>query len=50
MDLRVTKYQIDEGVATGWLHRPGRENSWTNRLNAEYGWVMDTLDNGSSSA
>ncbi|MGF9664195.1 enoyl-CoA hydratase-related protein [Arthrobacter crystallopoietes] len=46
MELRVTKYRIDDdGVATVWFHRPGRGNSWTNRMNAEYRWIMDTLDN-----
>jgi enoyl-CoA hydratase/carnithine racemase len=45
MDLKVTKYQVDDdGVATVWFHRPGRGNSWTNRMNAEYRWLMDTLD------
>lgn len=44
MDLKVTRYEIDEGVATVWFHRPGRGNSWTSRMNAEYRWLMDSLD------
>nr|WP_309100161.1 AMP-binding protein [Fredinandcohnia onubensis] len=45
MELKVTKYEIrEDGIATVWLHRPGRGNSWTNRMNAEYRWIMSTLD------
>ncbi|KAA9164420.1 enoyl-CoA hydratase [Amycolatopsis acidicola] len=44
MELKVTKYEIDDGVATVWFHRPGRGNSWTSRMNAEYRWLMDTID------
>ncbi|MFS0823094.1 AMP-binding protein [Bacillus sp. 1P02SD] len=45
MELKVTKYEIrEDGIATVWLHRPGRGNSWTNRMNAEYRWIMSILD------
>ncbi|MFC0249737.1 enoyl-CoA hydratase-related protein [Citricoccus parietis] len=45
MDLKTTKYTVDEdGIATVWFHRPGRGNSWTNRMHAEYRWIMETLD------
>ncbi|GAA4669558.1 enoyl-CoA hydratase-related protein [Gordonia humi] len=45
MELKVTKYRIDDdGVATVWFHRPGRGNSWTNLMNTEYRWIMNTLD------
>ena len=44
MDLKVTKYEIDRGVATVYLHRPGRGNSWSQRMNAEYRWIMACLD------
>lgn len=45
MELKVTKYEIaDDGVATVWLHRPGRGNSWSGRMNAELRWNMATLD------
>jgi enoyl-CoA hydratase/carnithine racemase len=45
MELKVTKYEIaDNGVATVWLHRPGRGNSWSGRMNAELRWIMAGLD------
>lgn len=45
MELKVTKVEKSpEGVATIWLHRPGRGNSWTNRMNYEYRWLMRSLD------
>jgi enoyl-CoA hydratase/carnithine racemase len=45
VDLKVTRYEIrDDGVATVWFDRPGRGNSWTNRMNTEYRWIMATLD------
>jgi long-chain acyl-CoA synthetase len=44
MELKVTKYEVHDGIATVWLHRPGRGNSWTNRMNEEYRWIMNTLD------
>ncbi|MGO9266053.1 MAG: enoyl-CoA hydratase-related protein [Candidatus Binataceae bacterium] len=46
MELKVTKYEIAaDGVATLWLHRPGRGNSWSGRMNAELRWIMAALDN-----
>jgi enoyl-CoA hydratase/carnithine racemase len=45
MELKVTRYVIDSaGVATVWLHRPERRNSWTGRMHAEYRWIMKQLD------
>lgn len=44
MELKVTEYVIADGIATIRLNRPGRGNSWTNRMNAEYRWIMATLD------
>ncbi|MBF6568331.1 MAG: hypothetical protein IVW54_05585 [Candidatus Binataceae bacterium] len=45
MDLKVTRYEIAaDGVATVWLHRPGRGNSWSGRMNAELRSIMATLD------
>lgn len=43
--LKVTRCEVDDdGVATVWLHRPERRNSWTARMNAEYRAVMSALD------
>lgn len=45
MELKVTRYEIAaDGVATLWLHRPGRGNSWSGRMNAELRWIMAQLD------
>jgi enoyl-CoA hydratase/carnithine racemase len=36
MELKVIRYEIaDNGVATVWLHRPGRGNSLSGRMNAD---------------
>lgn len=46
MELKVVTYSVDAiGVATITLNRPGRGNSWTHRMNAEYRWCMDSADN-----
>lgn len=45
MELKVTRYEVDaDGIATVWFDRPGRGNSWTSRMNAEYRWIMASLD------
>ncbi|TKA01034.1 enoyl-CoA hydratase-related protein [Actinacidiphila oryziradicis] len=45
MELKVTRYAVDEaGVATVWLHRPERRNSWTGRMHDEYRWICKQLD------
>lgn len=45
MELKVTRYAIDEhGVATLWLDRPGRGNSWTGRMHHEIRWICAQLD------
>ncbi|MGH8999544.1 MAG: enoyl-CoA hydratase-related protein [Acidimicrobiia bacterium] len=45
MELKVTRYALDDaGVATVWLHRPERRNSWTGRMHAEYRWICKQLD------
>ena len=45
MDLKVTRYEIrDDGIATLWLWRPGRANSWTGRMHDEYRWICAQLD------
>ena len=45
MELKVTRYEIDDaGVATVWLHRPERHNSWTGRMHTEYRWICKRLE------
>lgn len=45
MDLKVTRYEVDQhGIATVYLHRPERRNSWTARMHAEYRWIMRELE------
>lgn len=45
MDLKVTSYDIDtDGVATLWLDRPGRGNSWTGRMHTEIRWICRLLE------
>ncbi len=35
-DLKVTRYEVRDRVATVTLHRPERLNAWTGRMHAEY--------------
>jgi 1,4-dihydroxy-2-naphthoyl-CoA synthase len=35
-ELKVTRYEVDEAVATNTLHRPERLNAWTGRMSTEY--------------
>ena len=45
MELKVTRYEIDDaGIATVWLHRPERRNSWTGRMHTEYRWICKRLE------
>ncbi|MEU7812296.1 enoyl-CoA hydratase-related protein [Pseudonocardia sp. NPDC049154] len=43
--LRVVRFDVSKrGVATVVLDRPGRGNSWTSRMNAEYRALLHALD------
>jgi enoyl-CoA hydratase/carnithine racemase len=45
VELKVTRYEVDDaGVATVWLHRPERRNSWTGRMHTEYRWICKQLE------
>jgi enoyl-CoA hydratase/carnithine racemase len=35
-ELKVTRYEVAEAIATVTLHRPERLNAWTGRMHAEY--------------
>ncbi len=39
-DLKVTRYEVRDRVATVTLHRPERLNAWTGRMHAEYRWCL----------
>ncbi|MCU1358743.1 MAG: putative enoyl-CoA hydratase [Ilumatobacteraceae bacterium] len=43
-DLSATRFQIDDHVATVWLHRPHRHNAWTGRMHSEYRSIIAHLD------
>ncbi len=40
-DLKVTRYEVRDRVATVTLHRPDRLNAWTGRMHAEYRVLLD---------
>jgi len=44
MELKVTRYQIEDRVATLTLNRPERLNSWTGRMHTEYRWILDQAE------
>lgn len=43
-ELQAVRYEIDEHVATVWLHRPHRHNAWTGRMHSDYRRVLARLD------
>jgi enoyl-CoA hydratase/carnithine racemase len=43
-ELQATRVEVDDHVATVWLHRPHRHNAWTGRMHSEYRTVMAHLD------
>jgi enoyl-CoA hydratase/carnithine racemase len=40
-DLKVTRYEVRDRIATITLHRPDRLNSWTGRMHAEYRALLE---------
>jgi enoyl-CoA hydratase/carnithine racemase len=44
VELKVTKYEVSDGVAVITLNRPERLNAWTGRMEHEYRWCMATAD------
>jgi enoyl-CoA hydratase/carnithine racemase len=45
MELKVTRYAIEDGVATITLNRPHRMNAWTGRMHTEYRWLLEQAEN-----
>ena len=35
-ELTAIRWEIEDRVATVWLHRPHRHNAWTGTMHAEY--------------
>ncbi|CAB4873562.1 unannotated protein [freshwater metagenome] len=44
MELKATRLEVHDHVATVWLHRPHRHNAWTGRMHAEYRWILAELE------
>jgi enoyl-CoA hydratase/carnithine racemase len=44
MDLKVTRYEVSERIATITLDRPDRLNAWTGRMHTEYRWLLQQAE------
>lgn len=44
MELKATRFEVVDGLATLWLDRSHRANAWTGRMHGEYRWVMAGLE------
>lgn len=44
MELKATRYAVEDAIATVTLHRPERMNAWTGRMHTEYRWLMQQAD------
>lgn len=44
MELKATRYEVDERVATLTLARPHRLNAWTGRMHEEYRWCLQQAE------
>jgi enoyl-CoA hydratase/carnithine racemase len=44
VELKVTRYRVEEGIATIELHRPERLNSWTGRMHTEYRHLLERAE------
>src|SRR5260221_9162828 len=40
MELKVTTYEVEQGVALVTLNRPDRLNAWSVRMEKEYRWCL----------
>ena len=48
MELKATRYAVDDGIATITLHRPERMNAWTGRMHTEYRHCVDLAERDKS--
>ncbi|MDZ7826392.1 MAG: enoyl-CoA hydratase-related protein [Gammaproteobacteria bacterium] len=44
MELKSTRYDVADGIATLTLHRPERMNAWTGRMHTEYRWMVQQAE------
>ncbi len=44
MELKATRYHVNDGIVTITLHRPERMNAWTGRMHTEYRWCLARAD------
>lgn len=44
MELKATRYEVRDGIATVTLARPKRRNAWTGRMHTEYRWILREAD------
>ena len=44
MELKATRYTVDDRIATIVLSRPKRRNAWTGRMHTEYRWCLQQAD------
>jgi enoyl-CoA hydratase/carnithine racemase len=40
MELKATRYELADSIATITLSRPARRNAWTGRMHTEYRWCL----------
>lgn len=44
MELKTTRFDVTDRIATVWLDRPQRSNAWTGRMHTEYRWILEQLE------
>jgi enoyl-CoA hydratase/carnithine racemase len=44
MELKSTRFEVEQKIATVWLDRPLRGNAWTGRMHYEYRWIMAEVE------
>ncbi len=44
MELKATRLDVTDRIATIRLHRPNRMNAWTGRMHTEYRWCLAQAD------
>ena len=44
IELKATRFEVDDRIATIWLDRPHRHNAWTGRMHTELRSIMADLE------